>query len=63
MSRFERLTLGMLRPEESAEVVRESVRKATGVVVPAGLAEKIAAATLGFGQHLHGYVAACLDAV
>ena len=63
VSRFERLTLGMLRPEESAEVVRESVRKATGAVVPAGLAEKIAAATLGFGQHLHGYVAACLDAV
>ena len=63
ISRFSTLTLGMLAHGESVEAVRQSVRKASGRSMPEGLAERIAGAAAGFPQHLHGYVAASLDAL
>ena len=63
ISRFSTLTLGMLSHEESIEAVRQSVLKGGNHAMPEDLAERIAAAVLGFPQHLHGYVQASLDAL
>ena len=63
ISRFSALTLDMLSPEESMEAALMSVQKAAGRPLPDGLATRIGAVSLGFPQHLHGYVQACLDAL
>lgn len=62
ISRCSTLTLAMLSQQEAAEAVRMSVRKARDQPLPDGLAQRLAAESLGFPQHVHGYVQACLDA-
>ena len=63
ISRFSTLTLDMLSPEESTEAAQMSVQKATGTALPEDLAARMAAVSLGFPQHLHGYAQACLEAL
>ena len=63
ISRFSTLTLDMLSLEESTEAAQMSVQKATGRALPEDLTARVAAVSLGFPQHLHGYVQACLDAL
>ena len=63
ISRFSTFTLSMLSREDSIEAVRQSVRKAGNRSMPADLAERIADVSMGFPQHLHGYVQASVNAL
>ena len=63
ISRFSTFTLDMLSHEDSLEAVRQSVRKAGNHSMPADLAERIAQVSMGFPQHLHGYVQASVNAL
>ena len=63
ISRFSTFTLNMLSREDSIEAVRQSVHKAGNRSMPADLAERIADVSLGFPQHLHGYVQASVNAL
>ena len=62
ISRCSRLNLSMLSRQEAIEAARMSVRKARNQPMPEELARRIAEASLGFPQHVHGYVQACVDA-
>ena len=63
ISRFSTHTLDMLSREDSIEAVRQSVLKAGNRSVPTELAQRIAGVSLGFPQHLHGYVEAAVSAL
>ena len=63
ISRFSTCTLAMLSREEAVEAVRQSVRKAGNRSMPTDLAARIADASMGFPQHLHGYVQASVEAL
>ena len=63
ISRFSTFTLDMLSRDESIEAVRQSVLKAGNCSMPVDLAERIADASSGFPQHLHGYVQGSVSAL
>ena len=63
ISRFSTFTLDMLSRDESIEAVRQSVLKAGNRSMPVDLAERIADASSGFPQHLHGYVQGSVSAL
>ena len=54
------LTLGMLSREETIEAVVESVAAIGAGTMPADLAGRIADASMGFPQHVHGYIDASI---
>ena len=54
------LTLGMLSREETIEAVVESVAATGEGTMPADLAGRIADASMGFPQHVHGYIDASI---
>ena len=55
------LRLGLLSEEEAREAIVEGLAK-LGVDCPAAVGEKLAAASMGFPQHVHGYIAGALAA-
>ena len=63
ISRFSTLTLDMLSRDESIEAVRQSVLKGGNHSMPADLAQRVAEVSMGFPQHLHGYVQASVSAL
>ena len=61
ISRFAMVhTLGMLSREETVEAVVESVAAIGAGTMPADLAGRIADASMGFPQHVHGYIDASI---
>ena len=58
-----RLTLGNLSAAEAEEAVTKGVAAAGLGEVPTEAARTLAAASQGFPQHVHGYVAGALDAL
>ena len=58
-----RLTLSGLSEAEALEAVTKSVAAAKPGELPSGAARTLAAASMGFPHHVHGYVAAALEAL
>ena len=58
-----RLTLSGLSEPEALEAVTKSVAAANLGELPSGAARALAAASMGFPHHVHGYVAGALDAL
>ena len=56
-----RLSLGLLSEEEAREAVVQGLAN-LGVECPADVGEKLAAASMGFPQHVHGYIAGAMAA-
>ena len=55
------LRLGLLSDEEAQEAIVQGLAK-LGVECPAAVGEKLAAASMGFPQHVHSYIAAAMAA-
>ena len=55
------LSLGALSRDEAREAVVRGLAK-LGVRCPADMGERLAAASMGFPQHVHGYIAAAIAA-
>ncbi len=56
-----RLSLGLLSEEEAREAVVQGLAN-LGVECPADVGGKLAAASMGFPQHVHGYIAGAMAA-
>ena len=56
-----RLSLGRLSKDEAREAVVQGLAN-LGVECPADVSEKLAAASMGFPQHVHGYLAGAMAA-
>ena len=56
-----RLSLGRLSEDEAREAIAQGLAN-LGVECPADVSEKLAAASMGFPQHVHGYLAGAMAA-
>ena len=63
ISRFAlHLTLARLAPADAEEAIAKGVLAAGGAELPATVLRRLAEASSGFPQHVHGYIAAAIDA-